>query len=508
MSRGRAVYNNMHDWAEIRRRVLVDGLSKRAACRDYDLHWSTLERILTCDEPPGYHQAGRRGKPKIGPVLDVIHQILEADRAAPPKQRHTAARIYHRLRNEFGYQGGPSIIRDAVRAWRRRHAQVFVPIEHGPEEAQADFGHAELVIAGQATQAAFFVMTLPVSNALFCCLFPRECTESFLEGHVRAFAFFGGVPRRISYDNTRIAVSRIIQRRGDTPTESFERLKSHYLFDSHFCLVRRPNEKGHVENLVGYARRNFLVPVPVADDFGSLNDILLRRCRDDLDRRARGQSATNAERLECQRPAFLPMPPTPFDPARVVLSRVNSLSLVRFDTNNYSVPVRHAHQRATLRAGIETIRIECDGRAIAEHRRDWGRYQTVFHWAHYLPLLEHKPGALDYARPLKGLSLPDCFQVLRTRLEQADSQQGTVEFIRVLRLHEDFSIEELTTAVQAVLRLSTIQAADIRVLLERGREAPSPPLSLESRPHLQAVRVGQPNLSEYGALLRDREAQP
>jgi transposase len=506
--RGRAVYNNMHDWAEIRRRVLVDGLSKRAACREYDLHWSTLEKILTREQPPGYRQAGPCVKPKLGPFLETIHQILEADRAAPPKQRHTAARIYHRLWGEFGYRGGPSVVRDAVRAWRQRHAEVFVPIEHGPEEAQADFGHAEVVIAGRSVRAAFFVMTLPVSGALFCCAFPRECTESFLEGHVRAFAFFGGVPRRISYDNTRIAVARIIHRRGGTLTDAFERLKSHYLFNSHFCLVRRANEKGHVENLVGYARRNFLVPVPVADDFGSLNDILLRRCHEDLDRRAWGQSATNAERLDRQLPAFLPVPPTPFDPSRIVSTRVNSLSLVRFDTNSYSVPVRHAHQRVTLRAGVEIIRIECDGQLIAEHRRDWGRYQTVFHWSHYLRLLEHKPGALDYARPLKGLVLPDCFRVLRTRLEQADQKQGTVEFIRVLLLHEDFSVAELTAAVEAALHLSTIQAADIRVLVERGREAPSPPLSLESRPQLKAIRVGRPDLRGYGDLLGSREAQP
>jgi transposase len=502
------VYNNMHDWAEIRRRVLVEGLSKRAACRQFDLHWSTLEKILACDEPPGYRAAGPRVKPQLGPFLNTIDQILEADRSAPPKQRHTAARIDHRLRSEFGYRGGPSVVRDAVRAWRQRHAEVFVPIEHGPEEAQADFGHAESVVAGRPVKAAFFVMTLPVSGALFCCLFPRECTEAFLEGHVRAFAFFGGVPRRISYDNTRIAVSKIIRRRGGTMTEAFERLKSYYLFDSHFCLVRRPNEKGHVENLVGSARRNFLVPVPVADDFPSLNDILIQRCREDLTRCARGEIATNAERLERQLPAFLPVPATSFDPSRVVSTRVNSLSLVRFDTNDYSVPVRHAHQRVTLRAGIETIRIECDARVIAEHRREWGRYRTVFDWVHYLRLLERKPGALDYARPLKGLSWPDCFGVLRSRLEEADPEKGTVEFIRVLLLHEDFSREELTAAVQAALLLPTIQAADVRVLLERGREDPATPLSLEGRPHLKAVRVGRPDLRGYGELLESKEAQP
>jgi transposase len=192
------VYNDMHNWAEIRRRVKVEGLSKRAACRQFDLPGSTLEKILGLDEPPGYQTARPRVKPKLGPFLSLITEILEADRSAPPKQRPTAVRIYHRLRSEFGYRGGPSVVGDAVRAWRHRHAEVFVPNEHGPEEAQADFGQAEVVVAGRAVKGALFVMTLPVSDALFCCRFPRECTETFLEGHARAFTFFGGVPRRIS----------------------------------------------------------------------------------------------------------------------------------------------------------------------------------------------------------------------------------------------------------------------------------------------------------------------
>ena len=317
------MYNTMHDWAEIRRRVLVEGLSKRAACRQFRLHWSTLDKILALDEPPGYREARPRVKPKLGPFLDTITRILEADRSAPPKQRHTAVRIYHRLRCEFGYRGGPSVVGDAVRAWRQRHAQVFVPIEHGPEEAQADFGHAELIIAGRPVKAALFVMTLPVSDALFCCLFPRECTETFLEGHARAFTFFGGVPRRISYDNARTAVAKITDRRGDVLTEPFERLKSYYLFDSHFCLVRRPNEKGHVENLVGYARRNFLVPVPAADDFASLNEILDAKM-------SRGSGPLRPRRGRDQRRAARApapgLPPLAGDPVRSVAGRGDARS--------------------------------------------------------------------------------------------------------------------------------------------------------------------------------------
>src|SRR5262249_50784990 len=161
------------------------------------------------------------------------------------------------------------------RTRKLQHAQVFMPLEHRPGDAQADFGHAMVSVGGQLFKAAVFVMSLPYCDAVFCRAFPREGAEAFQEGHVKAFEFFGGVPRRISYDNMRIAVAKLTGRRGDVLTELFLKLKSHYLFDSHFCLVRTPNEKGHVENLVGFARGNFLVPMPVVDTFATLNDQLL-----------------------------------------------------------------------------------------------------------------------------------------------------------------------------------------------------------------------------------------
>src|SRR4051795_4067345 len=253
----------MDNWAEIRRRVLVDGLSKRAACRAYDIHWDTLTKILGHPEPPGYRRTAPRPRPKLDPFLGVIHQILEDDRKAPKKQRHTARRIFERLRDEHGYQGGLSIVKEAVAAWEARSAEVFVPLAHPPGEAQVDFGEAEVILDGRPTKVALFVMTLPYSDATFVCAFPRECTEAFLEGHVRAFAFFGGVPRRISYDNLEIAVAEVTGGRSRKRTEAFLRLPSYHLFADHFGRVRRPNEKGHVETLVGYARRSFLVPVPV-----------------------------------------------------------------------------------------------------------------------------------------------------------------------------------------------------------------------------------------------------
>src|SRR5271169_6092657 len=292
----------MEQWTEIRRRVLTGELTKRAACREYELHWKTLQKILEHTEPPGYRQAQARRKPKIEKYLPIIGQILEADRQAPKKQRHTAHRIWERLRDEEGFEGGYTTVKDAVRASRQGQREVFLPLSHPPGEAQVDFGFAQVKLAGELTKVALFVMTLPYSDALFCQVFPRECTEVFLEGHKRAFAFFGGVPRRISYDNSKIAVAKITGSRQREVTKEFLRLKSHFLFQDHFCLVRRPNEKGHVERLLDFARTNYLVPVPEVASLVELNAALLGRCQADLDRQLYGKSAPKAVLLEEERP--------------------------------------------------------------------------------------------------------------------------------------------------------------------------------------------------------------
>ena len=178
-----------------------------------------------------------------------------------------------------------------MRAWKQGQAEVFVPLVHRPGEAQVDFGEAQVKLGGEQVKVAMFVMTLPYSDAIYCQVFPRECTEAFQEGHKRAFEFFGGVPRRISYDNSKIAVAKITGGRGREVTREFLRLASHFLFEHHFCLVRRPNEKGHVENLLGFARRNYLVPLPQIERLSGLNVELEARCRQDLARQFVGNRA-------------------------------------------------------------------------------------------------------------------------------------------------------------------------------------------------------------------------
>ena len=361
----------MEMWTEVRRRVLTGELSKRAACQEYGINWRTLGKMLAHAEPPGYRRRAKREKPILGPHLAWIHEVLEQDKKAPKKQHHTAQRIFDRLKAERDYTGGVTMVKAAVREWKDARKEVFVPLSHPPGEAQVDFGFAYVDIAGERQQVALFVMTLPYSDALSIQAFPRECTEAFLEGHNRAFRFIGGVPRKIRYDNSKIAVAKITGSRERQVTREFQRLQSHYLFDTQFCLVRRANEKGHVECLVDFGRANFLVPVPSVESLADLNETLEQRCRADLARRLRGKDGTKGERLLEERSALLPLPAQECEARRITQAGANSLSLVRFDTNSYSVPVKYAHRTITVVATVDDVKMIFEDRLIARHRRHW-----------------------------------------------------------------------------------------------------------------------------------------
>ena len=490
----------MQKWIEIRRRVLLKEISKRQACQEYSIGWRTLKKILSHEQPPSYRSQKPRQKPKLAPFLPIIHEILERDQQAPKKQRHTAQRIFDRLQAEHRYDGGYTIVKDAVRAWKQGQAEVFVPLSHRPGTAQADFGEVTVVLNGETTKAAFFVITLPYSDTIFCQVFPKECTETFQEGHCRAFEFFGGVPRCISYDNSKIAVSKIVGGRGREATHEFLRLESHYLFEHHFCRVRRPNEKGHVENLLGFARRNFLVPIPEVESLEALNAQLIEHCRRDLQRQLRGKPAPKESLLAEEQDALLAIPSQAFEARRVETPKANSLSLVRFDSNDYSVPTAYAHHQVTVVGGIEEVRIAVGNQLVARHKRHWGKEHIEFNPIHYLALLERKPGAFDYARPLEEWKLPVCFTVLHRRQEGVLKNLATREFIKVLRLLEQATLPELTAAVDYALSIGVTSADAVQLILRSQQEPPVDLFCLEGRPHLQGVRVPLPNLQAYQSL--------
>jgi len=492
----------MDQWTEIRKKVLVEGVSKRSIYRDYGIGHQALAKILCHPEPPGYQMAERRTQPVLGPHLGVIDEILTADQEAPVKQRHTAKRIFERLRDEHGYQGCESQVRAAVGKARRYSKEAFVPLSHPPGHAQFDFGEATVEIAGERVKAALGVITLPYSDTYFLSAYPRECTETFQAAHVAGFEFFGGVPLRTSYDNTTIAVSKVMGR-DRILTRAFLALQSHYLFDHHFCRVGRGNEKGHVENHVGYSRRNLLVPVPSFPSWSAMNEYLAACCYADLFRTVRGKVGTKAERLVEDRAAMLALPTEAFEPRRVAQGHANSLSLVRFDRNDYSVPTAYAHHEVTVIGGIEEVSITSGTDVVARHARWWGKEHTTYDPLHYLALLERKPGAIDYARPLEDWRLPGCFAVLRRRLEADLGHKGTREFIKVLRLLENAPMSSLAWAVEEALSIGATGSDAIALILFHHAERPVSLFSLDGHPHLLAFVLDPPDLSAYALLTTD-----
>jgi len=328
-------------------------------------------------------------------------------------------------------------------------------------------------------------------------------TEVFWEGHRRAFAWLGGVPWRITYDNESILVSKVLGGRNRKLTDGFLELQSHYLFAEHFCRVGRPNEKGVVEGTVGYGRRNFLVPVPQVRDLDELNADLVARCTEELGRTLRGKGATKAMLLEEDRAAFLPLPAAPFDGCRRESTIANSLSLVRFDDNDYSVPVRYAHHPVLAKGYVGRVDVCFKDRRIATHERLWGKAGVSFEPVHYLALLERKPGALDHARPLEGWHLPECFAILRRRLEGEEDEEGhgTREYIRVLRLLEKHPLRTLTRAVEGGLRANALTRDAIAQFLLPREDWRATTFCLDGRDHLRGVKVAQTDVAAYAALL-------
>jgi hypothetical protein len=231
-----------------------------------------------------------------------------------------------------------------------------------------------------------------------------------------------------------------------------------------------------------------------------LNAGLEVRCRDELPRQVRGHPTTKGERLDEERSRLLPLPTETFVAARVEKPLADSLSLVRFDTNDYSVPTAYAHHHVTAVGTVATVRFVVGDCVVATHRRCWGREQVFYDPIHYLALLERKPGALDFAAPLVGWELPVCFGVLRRRLEAELGGPGTRQYIKVLRLLEGAALKELTRAVQRALELGTADADAVRLILEHRRETPVGLFSLDGRPHLKLVSVPAPDLSAYGGL--------
>ncbi len=356
-------------------------------------------------------------RPKLADHVGFIDQILDEDERVLRKQRHTAQRILERLRDERGYDGGYSTVRDDLRPRRQARREVFAPLQHPSGHAQADFGEAVTVLGGAEQKIRFFVMGLAQSDAIFVQAYHAETAEAFCDSHIAAFAFFGGVPLAILHDSTTLAVAQILGDGTRKRSALLAGLQSHYLFTDRSGRPAKGNDKGKVEGMAGFARRAFMVPIPRARDSDELNAVLQERCRERQQAVLRGAEGTIADRLAIDRAAFLDFPATPFDVCDKRPGRVSSQALVRCRNNDYSVPVAFAHREVIVKGSVDEVVIVAGGEEIARQRRSHETADVVFNPLHYLALLEQKVGALDQAAPLQGWERPDSFATLRRLLE-------------------------------------------------------------------------------------------
>jgi transposase len=491
-------------YARVRRAVVVEKKSEREAAREFGLARETVRKMLRYAVPPGYRRQQPARRPKLDDWVGVIDQILEEDKTRGRKQRHTAKRIFERLREEQGYTGGYTIVKDYVRLRKLSQREMFVPLAHPPGDAQADFGEAMAVIGGVERKAHYLAMDLPQSDDCFVMAFPAETTEAFLEGHNHAFAYFGGVPRTILYDNTKLAVARILGDGTRVKTRAFAELQSHYLFAERFGRPGKGNDKGKVEGLVGYARRNFMVPVPRFATWEEFNAHLLMQCQKRRERKLRGHPQTIGERFEKDKEMLLALPAAPYEACDKLLTRVTSMSLVRYRANDYSVPVCWGHREVLVKGFVHEVVICAASEVIARHRRSYEREDMIFDPLHYLALLEQKTNALEQAAPLAGWELPEDFATMRRLMEARLGKKGKREYVQTLRLLETFALPEVARAIDDALRLGAISVDAVKHLLLCRIEQRPPRLDLENYPHLPLPNVAMTSAADYLSLLEVR----
>ena len=480
-----------------------EGMSPRELARHFNISRDSVRKMLAFSAPPGYRRKKEIKRPKLDGFTEIIDGWLEEDKKVPRKQRHTAKRIHERLRAEHGFTGGYTIIKDYVRQRDRRSREMFVPLSHPPGHAQADFGEAVIVLGGVEQKAHFFVLDLPHSDAYFVRAYPAATAEAWMDGHVHAFAFFGGVPQSVLYDNDRCLVSKIQPDGTRVRATLFSGLLSHYLYRDRYGRPGKGNDKGNVEGMVGYARRNHMVPIPRFPDWESFNAYLEEQCLARQNDMLRGHTETIGSRLQLDLAEMRPLPAAPFESCAQASGRVSSQSLVRYDTNDYSVPVAYGHQDVWVRAYVDQVVIGCRGDVIARHPRCYAREDMVFDPIHYLPLIERKINALDQAAPLAEWGLPDEFDTLRRLMEARMLKAGRREYVQVLRLLETFGMEALHTAVKQALKMGAVGFDAVKHLVLCQVEKRPPRLDLEVYPYLPRARVETTSAASYMSLMSE-----
>jgi transposase len=492
----------------IRRAYLIENKSQRQIARELHHSRHTIAAALA-DPSIGIYQLHEpRPAPVLEPYKPIIEQWLREDRMAPRKQHLTAHRIYTRLVEQHHFPGAEATLRRFVRMRRAElePSEAFLLLTYAPGvDAQCDFGEAQVVLAGETVTAQFFCMRLCYSKNPFVWAFPHQRQEAFLEGQCRAFEFFEGTPHRVWYDNLKTAVLKILQGRKREEQQAFIAFRSHYLFESRFCTPGEGHEKGLVENLVGYARRNFFTPVPQVASWDTLNAELLARCCAERERQLRGETQSIGELWAAEKPTLLALPPYGYECCRWLPARVNRYSLITFETNRYSVPVDYVGRQVLVKAFVDHLDVVWEDRVIATHQRGYDRERDVLDPQHFLRLIMQRPGAWEHAKAIREWQArwPKVYdRYLAVLREHHPEPQGIREFVRILALHRTFSEHQITAALDWALSARCFNWEGVLHWLRQNFTAPSSGHEVErgvaQRP---TPRVALPDLAQYQQLV-------
>jgi transposase len=497
---------------ELRREYEFGLASISGVARKFGVHRRMVREAIESAIPMRL-PAKARPRPTIGPVATFIDEVLEADRQAPRKQRHTAHRIWVRITRERpGYQIAESTVRQYVRQRKRTLGlrvvpEAFVPQQYAwGDEAQVDWYEADADLDGERVTVQVFAMRSMASGAAFHRAYPRATQQAFLEAHELGFQYLGGAFRRLRYDNLRSAVKKILRGFRREETARFVAFRSHWQFEASFCTPGEGHEKGGVEGEVGTFRRNHFVPVPAARDLEDLNAMLLVGCRADEARLIDGREQTVGEALMIERQHLLPLAREGFDLVEVSFGQVTGLGCVKVRTNAYSTPLAPGTQ-AQIKLTAATVEVWYQGRCVARHARSYGRHQHVLDLEHYLDVLEHKPGAFAGSKPLEqwrraGRWPVSYDQFWNGLIERHGRQDGTRVMIELLQLGRRLGSARLRSAIESALQLGCADAAAVQHLMVTdglGHQRPS--LLLEVGNLLSQYERPLPEMHAYDDLL-------
>lgn len=445
------------------RRMRLDGMSQRQIAAVLHISRNTVKKYWDGNCVPWERKEYSR-EPGVltEDVVAFVGQCVDEDsQCGSKKQHHTAKRIYDRLVAERGFTGGETTIRRLVKELREKHQEAFVPLAFPAGDAlQIDWGEATIYLSGVKTTVNLFCARLCYSGAPMVLAYRRQNEESFLDALVQVFQYYGGVPRRVIFDNGKVAVKDGFGAHARKQA-GYAALAAHYGFEAVFCNPASGNEKGLVEGLVGYIRRNVCVPVPKVKSLEELNRMLQEKCLNYLSHQIRGKEASVGEMLTREREKLYPLPGYPFDACKRITGRVDRFCTVRFDTNNYSVPAAYCGREVAVKAGPETVSIYFEGQCIAQHHRCLDRQQNIYKLEHYLHLLEKKGRAIFYARPVQE-ALPAYF--LNWLQKQSLSPKELVEILSRCRVEDCESIMTEASCHGAPVQIEdtvVVQAVDL-----------------------------------------------